>query len=131
MDTVRRDCGSIVVGWLTKVVVVVAVLGVMLFDALSVTASHIGASDDASQAATAAQVEWRTSHNVQLAYNAAVESLPSTSESVPAKSFTVSSDGTVHLMVRRTTRTLIVHHVGFLKKYEVVTAAGEASPVTL
>ncbi|MDQ1696487.1 MAG: hypothetical protein QOJ03_1840 [Frankiaceae bacterium] len=129
MDTDRRDRGSIVVGWLTKLVAVLAVLGVMLFDALSVTAAHLGAEDDASQAATAAQADYRTSHNVQTAYNAAVDSLSSDAETIPSQTFSIDSTGTVRLVLERTTKTLIVHRIGPLKKYSTVTASGEASPI--
>jgi hypothetical protein len=128
MDTVRRDSGSIVVGWLTKVAIAVAVVGVMLFDVLSVTAANLGASDDASQAATVAQAEWRNSHDVQVAYDAAVESLPSDSESISPSSFRIDPDGTVHLVVRRDAKTVLVRHIGPLKHYANVHASGEASP---
>jgi hypothetical protein len=127
MNTDRRDSGSIVIGWLTKLVVMVAVIGVMLFDALSVTAAHIGAKDDASQAATIAVGEWRTSHNVQMAYQAAVDSLTSDSEEIPARDFVVNSDGSVQLVLQRSVKTLLVHRIGPLKQYSVVTAHGEAS----
>jgi hypothetical protein len=127
MITDRRDSGSIVIGWLTKLIVIIAVLGVMLFDALSVTAADIGAKDDASQAATVAVSEWRTSHNVQMAYQAALDSLSSDSEQIPARDFVVNSDGSVQLVLQRTVKTLLVHRIGPLKHYAVVTAHGEAS----
>jgi hypothetical protein len=127
MDTARRDSGSVVIGWLTKLIVVVAVIGVMLFDVLSVTAARIGTSDDANQAATIAGNEWRTSHNAQLAYEAALDSLPSDSEDIPARSFVIGSDGSVHLVVKRPVKTMLAHRIGPFKKYSVVTAHGEAA----
>jgi hypothetical protein len=131
MDTPCRDRGSIVIGWLTKLVVVVSIVGVMLFDVVSVSAAHIGATDDASQAATAAAAAWRSTHNVQSAYQAAVDSLTSDSERILTRGFVIDPDGTVHLLLRRTAKTLLVHRIGPLQNYDVVTAKGQASPPTL
>src|SRR3954466_13190923 len=106
MNTDRRDRGSIVTGWLVKLAVFIGVIGVMLFDGLSVTAAKIGAEDDASQAASAAQAEWHNSRNLQAAYNAAAESLVSPSERIVASTFSIDPQGTVRLELRRTTKTL-------------------------
>jgi hypothetical protein len=131
MDTLRRDRGSIVIGWLTKLVVVLAVVGVILFDVISVSVARVSAEDDASQAAEAAGFEWRATHSVQQAYDAAVQSLPSDSESIPPKSFTIDSEGTVRLTVKRVTRTMIANHIGPLKRFDVVVAHGESQRPTL
>lgn len=131
MDTFRRDRGSIVIGWMTKLIVVLAVVGVILFDVVSVTIARVSAEDDASQAAEVAGFEWRSSHNIQAAYDAAVQSLPSDRERIPARSFVIDSAGTVHLVVKRVTSTMIAQHVGFLNRYDVVTAHGESHQPTL
>ena len=131
MDTHARERGSIVIGWLTKLVVVLAVVGVILFDVVSVSAARIGAEDDASKAAEAAGFEWRASHDIQTAYQAALNALPSDSESIPAKSFVIDNTGIVRLVVHRETRTMLVRHIGPLKQFTVVTAHGESDPPTL
>lgn len=125
------DSGSIVIGWLTRLIVVVAIVGVVLFDVVSITAAHIGAEDDASQAATAASADYRANHNVQSAYNAAVESLPSSSETVLTRGFVIDPDGTVHLRLRRTVKTVVCSHIGPLKHFDTVTVSGEAAPPSL
>lgn len=129
MDYARRDNGSIVLGWLTKLLVAIAFVGVALFDSLAIGAAHLGASDDANTAAETAAADYRSSHNVQAAYQAAVETLPSDSESIPAQQFVVEPDGTVNLVLRRTTTTLVAHRIGPLKKYSVVVVHATASPV--
>jgi len=131
MDLACRDRGSIVIGWLTKLAVVMAIVGLALFDSLSIGAAHLGATDDASTAAEAASADFRTTHSVDAAYKAALDTLPSDSESIPPSTFTVSSDGTVNLVLRRTTTTLVAHRLGFLKKYSVVVVHGQATPPTL
>lgn len=131
MDYARRDRGSIVIGWLTKLAVAIAIVGVAMFDSISIGAARLGASDDANNAAEAASADYRTSHNVNSAYEAAIESLPSDSETIPAKTFVVLPDGTVSLVLRRTVNTLIVRHIGPLKKYTLVVEHGEGTPPTL
>lgn len=131
MPTIRRDRGSIVIGWLTKLVVALAFFGVFAFDGVSLTAAHIGASDDADQAAQVAYNEYHSSHNVQAAYDAAVASLPSDTESLSPGDFVVATDGTVDLVLHRTVQTLVFQHIGPLKKYTVVTVHGEATPPTV
>jgi hypothetical protein len=131
MDLARGDSGSVVLGWLTKLAIVFAIVGVALFDSISIGAARLGATDDASTAADAASAEYRSSHNVQGAYQAAVESLPSSSEFLPPRQFTVQPDGTVNLVLRRTTTTLVAHRIGPLKKYSVVVVHGTAYPPTL
>lgn len=126
----QRDRGSIVVGWLTKLVVVIAVLGVMAFDAIAVGAARMNASDDANQAASAAQTAWQSSHNVQTAYGAAEGSLTNSSEQILTRGFAIDPDGTVHLLLRRTAPTLVMSKIGPLKKYTIVTVSGEATPPT-
>lgn len=133
MGCARRahtDAGDIVVGWLTKLVLVLAVVGVAMFDAISVGAAQMNASDDASGAASAAQTAWVSSHNVQAAYDAAEQSLTNPSEQILTRGFTIDADGTVRLELRRTVTTLVLHRIGPLKKYTVVTAAGEATAPT-
>jgi hypothetical protein len=131
MDTARRDRGSIVIGWLTKLAVVLSLVGIALFDAVAVGVNHVSASDDANSAAEAAGASWRASHDIQAAYAAAVQSVTSDSERVLAHGFAIDPDGTVHLLLRRETHTLVLHHVGPLKKYEFVVTAGTANPPTL
>lgn len=126
-----RDAGSIVIGWLTKLVAVLAIIGVMAFDALSIGAAHVSATDDADSAASAAQTAWAAKHDVQTAYNAAAASLTNPSEQVLTRGFAVDPDGTVHLLLRRTvSTTLVLRHLGPLKKYTVFTVVGEATPPT-
>ncbi|MBV9293059.1 MAG: hypothetical protein JO222_11470 [Frankiales bacterium] len=131
MDTRGRDRGSIVLGWLTRLVIALAVAGVTLFDTASVIAAHVSASDDAANAAIAAGDDWRTSHNLQSAYNAAVASITNPSETVLTRGFAIDPDGTVHLLVRRTTRTILIQHIGPLEsRFGTVTVSGEAPPPT-
>jgi hypothetical protein len=130
MDLACRDNGSIVLGWLTKLAVAIAIVGLALFDSLSIGAAKLGASDDANTAAEAASAEYRTSHDVQSAYAAAVATLPSDTETIPPRRFLVQPDSTVDLILHRTTTTLVAHRIGPLKKYSVLTVHAVATPPT-
>jgi hypothetical protein len=131
MNRFGRDSGSIVLGWLTKLMVIMLLVGVVLFDFVAVGVSRMSADDDANTAAEAASSEWQHSHDVQLAYNAAVLAITNPAEHVLIRGFTISGDGSTHLLLRRDTTTLVAYRIGALKKYTTVTAHGEASPPTL
>jgi flagellar basal body-associated protein FliL len=130
MNSNSRDSGSIVLGWLTKLMVVMLLVGVVLFDVVAVGVSRMSAADDANTAAQAASAEWQHSHDVQLAYNAAVQAISNPAERVLVRGFAISTDGSAHLLLRRTTTTLVAYRIGALKKYTTVTAHGEASAPT-
>jgi hypothetical protein len=118
------DAGDVVVSWLTKIVVISALLGLIGFDAISIGVSRMSVVDDANSAVQAASQAWQSNHhNIELAYQAAQEALPDpTSEEVEVKGFQVQSDGTVQLTVTKTARTLLLHHVHRFAHYAVVSA---------
>src|SRR4051794_31508065 len=123
-----HERGAIVVGWLTKIVLFLAVVFICGFDAVAIGASHVTLTDDANGAAEAANIAWNESHgNAQAAYNAAYAFAHQHNAEAPLQYFTVDAAGTVHLRLTKTTTTLVVHRVGPLKKYRHVTEAGEAS----
>jgi hypothetical protein len=121
------DAGSIVLGWLTKLVLLFAVLGVLLFDGIAIGVNNVKAQDDANQAAQAAADTYKTTHDLQAAYTAAVAAAANGNEKVLPRSFVIAADGSVHLVLRRDTTTLLVKYVGALKKYERVEVSGEAA----
>ena len=121
------DAGSIVLGWLTKLVLLFAVLGLLLFDGIAIGVNNITAQDDANSAAQAAADNYKTTHDLQAAYSAAVAAAADSNEKVLPRSFVIATDGSVHLVLRRETTTLVLHHIGALQKYERVEVSGEAS----
>jgi hypothetical protein len=128
MSALRRDSGSLVVGWLVKIAASLALFAVIAFDTISIGAAHVTGQDDADSAAFAAADNWRDTHNVQQAFNAAQEAADSKNETVLTNNFSIDRDGTVHLLLRRTATTLISFRIGPLKKYTVVVIKGESGP---
>lgn len=127
MSGACRDRGSVVIGWLVRLVAVLALVSVSAFDAISVGAAHVSGADDANSAALAAADTWRDTHNVNSALDSA-RAAAGANETVLSAGFVIQPDGTVHLVMKKTATTLVMSHIGPLKKYTVVTLQGESGP---
>jgi hypothetical protein len=123
------DRGDIVLGWLTKLVVVLGVLGVLGFDGVALVQSRFQAADRATAAASAAATDFATTKDLQKAYDAAFATLAD-GDTIETKTFTVSTDGKVSLRLHHTAVTLLLHKVGPLKRYADVVGTGEARPAS-
>ena len=114
------DRGDIVLGWLTKLVVSLAVLGVIGFDLISLGSTRFQAEDHAQTAVRAASEVQRSNGNLQAAYDAAVASVAEHGDTIDPQTFTVAPDGTVTLTLRRTAPTMIVEKIAPLRDWAVV-----------
>lgn len=126
------DGGGIVLGWLTKLVVVMALVGVVLFDGLSITASRLSIEDQGFQAAREASSEWQRSRDVQLAYDTAVSiavEANTLNEVLPA-TFVAAPDGTVDLDMHREAATLVVHRIGWVADWALVSTHAAAKGIS-
>ena len=124
---VREDRGDIVLGWLTKLAVFLGVLGLIAFDGISVVQAHFQAADHATTAAQAAAEEYRGSHNVQRAFNAAYGTV-SSNDTIETKTFRIGTDGTVTLRLHHVATTLVLHRIGPLKHWADAVETGEGRP---
>lgn len=123
----RGDRGDIVLGWLTKLVVILGVLGVIGFDAISLVQARFQAADHATTAAVAAADDYRQNRDLQRAYNAAFATV-SGSDTIETKTFAVAADGTVTLRLHREATTLMVGRIGPLKHFADAVATGTGRP---
>jgi len=109
--TFGSDRGDIMMSWLTKIVVVTAVAGVMIFDAVSLGVTATTLTDQGNYAARQASESWQETSSVQKAYDAAlavaVEANPH--NTIDTKSFTIDGDDTVHLTISREATTLVLY----------------------
>lgn len=119
------DAGGVVVGWLAKVAVLLALVAVLGFDSLAIGLGHLDGTDNADTAATAASDTWQSTHDLNAAYATAVSSAAAAGETVLPASFRVEPDGTVVLSVRYHVRTLLVRLIPPLRPLTVVTATGQ------
>jgi hypothetical protein len=120
--------GDIVLGWLTRVVVTLAIVAVIAFDSIAIVTSRLGVTDDAQSAAEAANTAWNEHPgSVQEAYNAAAAFAEQHGEECPVKDFSVSPAGVVKLRLTGKATTLVVGHVGPMKTLTEIHGAGEAT----
>jgi hypothetical protein len=129
-DLARRDAGAIVMGWLAKIALVLTLVGIAGFDAVSVGAGHVSTTDDANSAASAASADYQTSHSLQSALAAAQDVITNPNETLLPKSLTISPDGSATVTVERKITTLVMYRIGPLKKYTVVQVSGQAPAPT-
>src|SRR5436305_10205334 len=121
------DRGDIVLGWLTRVVVTLAVVALIAFDSIAIVTSRLGVTDDAQSAAEAANLAWNDHRgSVQEAYNAAAAYAEAHGEECPVKDFSVSATGAVKLRLTGKATTLVISHIGPLKKLANIHGPGEA-----
>ena len=106
--------GDILLGWLTKLVIGFAVVGVAAFDAIAISSTHVGLSDDGTYAASAAATSWHDIGDPQIAYDAAVAAAAEKNPQnrIDPKAFGVDPDGRVSLTIARTAKTVVVHRIG-------------------
>jgi hypothetical protein len=120
----RNERGDIIVGWLTKVAIAIVVVAIPSFDAVSVGVATVGADDTATNAAIAGSDVWRTSHDVQKAYKAAVDYAADKGATIAPEKFSIANDGTVTVTVERTATTLLFYRLGATRKWTHVVATG-------
>lgn len=125
-----EDRGDIILSWLSRVVITLGASGLVLFDLLSVGATHLSLPDQASTSARAASDEWKASHSGNRAFAAAsasaIEQNPG--NTVDASSFRIDPDGTVHVTLHRTAMTLLARHVKPLREEATVSESAVAHP---
>ncbi len=122
------DSGSIVLGWLTKLVIALAVIGVIGYDGASLVTANVSTSDHANQYASTGADAFKSTKDVNKAYAMVAADAEAKGDTIDITSFTIAANGYCRLTVHHTATTLWMHRVGFLKKYTVVTAQGEGAP---
>ncbi len=105
------DRGDIVLGWLTKLTVVLGVVGVLGFDAISLGTTTFTAEDHAQTAARAAADAFASGKDLQKAYDAALAAVVADGDTIEAPTFAVAPDGAVTLTLHRTASTLLIEKV--------------------
>ncbi len=125
MDAVRtrrsappgRDAGSIVLGWLTKLTLTLAVVGLVGFEVLSIVVTHVTLRDVGTTAADAALTDFRERHDGQTSYEAAAAYAESQGATIPKRSFILNADGSVSFELRKTATTIVLYRIGPLAHY--------------
>lgn len=121
--------GDVVLGWLTKVVATLAVLGMIGFDAVSLGAGHFRAEDSAQTAARAAAEAFSNTKNLQQAYEAALDEVLDSGATIDPAGFTINPQGEVTLTLRHEAPTLLVAKIPPLRHYAVIDKTGTGRPL--
>ena len=127
---VMGDRGDIVLGWLTKLVGTLAVLGVLGFDLISLGAARYQAEDHAQAAVRAASERFDTAKDLQAAYDAAVAEVARHGDTIDPQTFTVAPDGAVTLTLRRTAPTMVVEKIGPARAWAEIDTTVTARPAS-
>lgn len=116
------------IGWLSRLALTLGLFALVAFDGVALMTATVSASDQATTAASAAADSYRTAHDIQAAYDAAVAAVAGDGDTVETTSFHVGPDGHVSLRLRKTAATLWLQRVGPLEHYRHVSASGEGAP---
>ena len=123
-----RDERGVVISWLVKLLLGLAVFGVILFDAGSIIVNFFGLDSAADEIAVAVSTSVRSGEiapNDRSSLETATKEL---AKEAKAKlvSVNVDQDGVLHVRLKRTAKTLIVGRIGPIKKWAKATADGRA-----
>lgn len=105
------DAGDMVIGWLTRVAVIMLVIGLIGFEALSIMVTKIQLGDTATSAGSTALSAYSGSHSVSVAYQQAQAVAAADGASIVQKSFRFNVDGSVEFTIRKTANTVLVQHL--------------------
>ncbi len=125
----KDDSGSIVLGWLTKLAASLAFLGLIAFDGIALVTAHFNGADHASIAASLAADSYKSTRDVQGAYDTAVTAVLKDNETIEAPTFQVAADGRVTLRLHRQATTLWMHRIPPLRKFIDIAVTGTGSPL--
>ena len=121
------DQGGIVLGWLMRVAVVLAVLGVMAFDVFSLAYTSVTTGEDASiLASTGAETLLERPGDYDGARARSEAQAEELGVLMRGPDWWVDDRGEVHVTVTRTASSLALQHIPPLRKYLTVRAVGTA-----
>lgn len=98
----RDDRGSIVIGWLVKLAVVLTLFAVVGFEFVSIGLAKLSVQDTADSAAREASHHYRQNRSVQRAYEEALKIAAEKDVTIKPEEFTITRDGTVTLTAHKT-----------------------------
>jgi Flp pilus assembly protein TadG len=110
----REDAGSIVFGWLGRVALTLTILGLVIFETLSVVTVRVSLQDIGTTAADQALTTYSQTHNPYQAYLAADAYATENGAALVKSSFTITEDS-VSFQLTKTAPTLLLYRFSFTK----------------
>lgn len=125
----RLEHGGIVIGWLLRVIVSIALFGVLVFEAGAVIVANVDADSAARNAALEAVHTYDDAKNYKAAKKDAEE--VAKQEGAVVVAFDANTDGVggqarVTVTVEKQAATLFIHKIGFLKRFRSARATSRA-----
>lgn len=129
-----RDERGIIINWLVKLLLFLAIVGVVIFDGGSIAVNYFtldSAADDAAVALSLAVETDDFGTNDQQVFDAA-RTLIATDVTlaqdarVLRKGTHVDDQGVIHVRLRRKAKTILVHRIQAISKWGIATAEGQA-----
>ncbi len=129
------DESGIIISWLVRVVLFLAVIGVVGFDLGSIVVNNVTLSSSAEEVAIEVSLSVTEGRGGFFPdtriYEMAVVVVEDESEGVEGarvvrKGTTLDEDGNVHIRLKRPAETLVMDLIGPLEKYTVATGNGQA-----
>jgi hypothetical protein len=108
----RPDHGSIVMGWLARLTLMLTVLGVVCFEVLSIAVARFSIEDNGLEAAQAAIGNYQAYGSPKLALAAANTVAEKYGATIDKKSFRVTRDASVSFEIHNTATTLVLFRIG-------------------
>jgi hypothetical protein len=106
------ECGGIVGGWLLQMVVILGLIGLVLFEVLSVVVATVSLDDVAREVARATRDEYRVNRSIDAA-TATAETIASSRDARVTD--VVTDDDDLVIGLERDSPTLLVHRIGPLQ----------------
>ena len=121
-----EDAGVILLSTLTKMLVVLGVLGVLGYDVVAMSINSLSLKDDAQAAAQEGHQVLHDRKDPQAAYGAVVRFAKEHGVTVVPQSFAISSNNTVTVEVRREAPVVVARYLPRIDTYVVATASASA-----
>jgi hypothetical protein len=134
MEHMKNESG-IIINWLIKIVVLLAVIGVVGFDAGAIIVNNVTLSSSATDVAVEVSITVDQSTTSffppERVYDLAVEVVDDPENGIEGarvlrRGTEVDEEGVVHIRLRRKTDTIVAEHIGPLEKYTVSIVNGQA-----
>ena len=114
-------------GWLTRIALVLAVLGILAFDGIAVAQGHVVVATGADEAALAARDAYGPKHNLEGAYQAALDSLAAHGDVLVPNGFSFNAKtGTFTVTAQRSVDTIVFKYTGVTRDWATMQSTGQA-----
>lgn len=124
---VLRDQQGVILSWFVRIILGMAIVGVILFDAGSIALNYFGVDSAADEIAVLASTQ--VGDGTLTTQQEIEEYTQALADERGAKvvSVEVDPEGVLHVRLKRKAKTLIVSRVGFMKKWARATGQGSAN----